>query len=240
MIKVDQAVKTYGRKRALDGVSAEFRNGQIIGIVGENGSGKSTLLKMMAGLLLPDSGSVEIGGTPVTRTLAGREIAYMADADLFFPYFNTEQLFGFYATQFDDFSIQKARQAADFLGLDRSVKLKSLSKGNRGRAKIAATLGREPEAYLLDEPFSGLDPMVRGEIVKGLIRFTDPERQVVIMTTHELQDAAPLLDEIAVMKAGRIIAHESAEEIRENHRGGPSAWMKSLYEKERDPIGARS
>ncbi|SIT87217.1 ABC transporter ATP-binding protein [Edaphobacillus lindanitolerans] len=240
MIEIAQVTKSYGRRRALDGAAATFAVGRIVGLVGENGSGKSTLLKMMAGLLRPDSGSVLLDGKPVTRALAGRRIAYMADADLFFPYFTIDQLFGFYDTQFDDFSMEKAYEAADFLRLDRTSKLKNLSKGNRGRAKIAATLARQADVYLLDEPFSGLDPMVREEIVKGLIRFTDPERQTVIMTTHELQDAAPLLDEIAVMKGGRIIAHERTEDIRDEHRGGPSAWMKSLYEKESEPIGAHS
>lgn len=237
MIELENVSKSYGHRRALDGVSATFGSGRIIGLTGENGSGKSTLLKLMAGLLHPDAGEAKMDGKPVTRTLAGCKVAYMADADLFYPFFTADQLFHFYSSQFGDFSMEKARQAADFLGLDGTVKLRSLSKGNRGRAKIAATLGREADFYLLDEPFSGLDPMVREAIVKGLIRFTDPERQTVIMTTHELQDAAPLLDEIAVMKRGRIVAHERTEDIRAEHRGGPAAWMKTLYEKGSEPIG---
>ncbi|MBO1914034.1 ATP-binding cassette domain-containing protein, partial [Microvirga sp. 3-52] len=111
------------------------------------------------------------------------EIAYMPDTDLFYPYFTVEQLFDFYATQFEDFHLIKAKEIAQFLNVSLDSKIKNLSKGNRGRVKIAVTLGREASYYLLDEPFSGLDPMVRDDIAKGLIRFTDTERQTILMST---------------------------------------------------------
>lgn len=237
MIEIRQVSRSFGRRRALDGATATFGQGKIIGLAGENGSGKSTLLKMMAGVLGADSGEVLLNGQPITRTSAGRQIAYMADADLYYPYFTTDELLRFQASQYPDFSMEKALEAAEFLNVDRKTRLKNLSKGNRGRAKIVATLGRESKVYLLDEPFSGLDPMVRESIVKGLIRFTDPERQTVIMSTHELHDVAPLLDEIAVLKNGRIAAHDAVENIRLAQPGGLSAYLRTLYEKGREPVG---
>ena len=104
-----------------------------------------------------------------------------------------------------------------------------MSKGNRGRVKIAVTLGREADYYLLDEPFSGLDPMVRDDIAKGLIRFTDPERQTIIMSTHELKEVEPLLDEIVVLRGGRIIAHEAVDVIRDTYGKDATSWMVSLF-----------
>ena len=95
----------------------------------------------------------------------------MPDADLFYPYFTVDQLFNFYESQFVDFDLIKAKEIAQFLNVSLDSKIKSLSKGNRGRVKIAVTLGREATYYLLDEPFSGLDPMVRDDIAKGLIRY---------------------------------------------------------------------
>ena len=123
----------------------------------------------------------------------------------------------------------KAKEIAQFLNLELDSKLKNLSKGNRGRAKIAATLGREADYYLLDEPFSGLDPMVRDDIIKGLIRFTDPERQTVIMSTHELKEVEPLLDEIVVLKGSRLIAHKEVDEIRDTYGKDATSWMVSLF-----------
>ena len=154
--------------------------------------GRRRFLKLIAGLVTPNSGTATFDGNPITRRIAS-EIAYMPDADLFYPYFTVKQLFDFYESQFEDFDSMKAKEIAQFLNLALDSKIKNLSKGNRGRVKIAVTLGREASYYLLDEPFSGLDPMVRDDIAKGLIRFTDTERQTVLMSTHELKEVEPLL-----------------------------------------------
>ena len=128
-----------------------------------------------------------------------------------------------------DFNLMKAKEIAQFLNLALDSKIKNLSKGNRGRVKIAVTLGREADYYLLDEPFSGLDPMVRDDIAKGLIRFTDTERQTVLMSTHELKEVEPLLDEIVVLRGGRMIAHEAVDEIRDTYGKDATCWMVSLF-----------
>ncbi|CAM3190210.1 ABC transporter ATP-binding protein [Filibacter tadaridae] len=228
MIELKEVSKKYGGRKALDGLTLTLPQGKIIGLVGENGSGKTTLLKLIAGLLTPDSGRATYGGSKITRKIASN-LAYMPDTDLFYPCFTVNQLFDFYDTQFADFNPIKAKEIAQFLAIELDSKVKSLSKGNRGRVKIATTLGREADYYLLDEPFSGLDPMVRDDITKGLIRFTDPERQTVIMSTHELKEMEPLLDEIVVLREGRVIAHEAVDEIRDTHGKDATTWMVSLF-----------
>ncbi|WP_342513636.1 ABC transporter ATP-binding protein [Sporosarcina sp. FSL K6-1522] len=231
MIELKQISKKYGRKKALEQITLTLPQGKIIGLVGENGSGKTTLLKVMAGLLTPNSGRATFSGSLITRKVA-THIAYMPDADLFYPYFTVQQLFDFYESQFTDFNSTKAKEIAQFLNVSLDSKIKTLSKGNRGRVKIAVTLGREAAYYLLDEPFSGLDPMVRDDIAKGLIRFTDPERQTVILSTHELKEVEPLLDEIVVLKGNRMIAHEAVDTIRDTYGKDATSWMVSLFRKE--------
>ncbi len=228
MIELKNITKKYGKQKALDDVTLTIPKGKIIGLVGENGSGKTTLLKLTAGLLTPDSGQAEYDGVKITRKIAS-EIAYMPDADLFYPYFTVEQLFDFYDSQFEDFDVVKAKELAQFLRISLNSKMKSLSKGNRGRVKIAVTLGREASYYLLDEPFSGLDPMVRDDIAKGLIRFTDIENQTIVLSTHELKEVEPLLDELVVLREGQIIAHESVDEIRDKYGQDATSWMVSLF-----------
>ena len=223
--------KKYGSRKALNEITLIIPQGKIIGLVGENGSGKTTLLKLAAGLVTPDSGKALYRGESITRRIAS-EIAYMPDADIFYPYFTVEQLFDFYESQFSDFDLTKAKEIAQFLNIDLESKMKNLSKGNRGRVKIAVTLGREASYYFLDEPFSGLDPMVRDDITKGLIRFTDTERQTIIMSTHELKEVEPLLDEIVVLREGQVIAHEAVDEIRDKHGKDATSWMVSLFREE--------
>ncbi|WP_342507383.1 ABC transporter ATP-binding protein [Sporosarcina sp. FSL K6-2383] len=228
MIELNNVYKKYGGRKALENITLTVPQGKIIGLVGENGSGKTTLLKLMAGLLTPNSGTAMFNGSRMTRKVA-TNIAYMPDADLFYPYFTVGQLFEFYESQFTDFNPVKAKEIAAFLNLSLDSKIKNLSKGNRGRVKIAVTLGREANYYLLDEPFSGLDPMVRDDIAKGLIRFTDPERQTVIMSTHELKEVEPLLDEIVVLRGSRMIAHKAVDEIRDTYGKDATSWMVSLF-----------
>jgi ABC-2 type transport system ATP-binding protein len=230
MIELKKVSKKYRGRKALHEVDLIIPQGKIIGLVGENGSGKTTLLKLTAGLLTPDSGKALYGGASITRKIAS-EIAYMPDTDLFYPNFTVEQLFDFYDSQFEDFDLIKAKEISQFLSVSLDSKMKSLSKGNRGRVKIAVTLGREASYYLLDEPFSGLDPMVRDDIAKGLIRFTDTERQTILMSTHELKEVEPLLDEIVVLKEGQVIAHEAVDEIRDIHGKDATSWMVSLFRK---------
>lgn len=228
MIELKNVSKKYGGRKALDDVTFTIPQGKIIGLVGENGSGKTTLLKLTAGLLTPNTGQATFGGSRITRKVA-THIAYMSDADLFYPYFTVGQLFEFYDSQFEDFDLMKAKEIMQFLNVALDSKMKNLSKGNRGRVKIAVTLGREASYYLLDEPFSGLDPMVRDDIAKGLIRFTDTERQTILLSTHELKEVEPLLDEIVVLKGGKMIAHKAVDEIRDIHGMDATSWMVSLF-----------
>lgn len=233
MIELKQVGKKYGSKRALNDVTLLIPRGKVIGLVGENGSGKSTLLKLMAGLLTPNTGSATFDGQLITRRIAAR-VAYMSDTDDFYTYFTVQQLVDFYVSQFEDFEVVKAKEILQFLNVSLHSKIKSLSKGNRGRVKIAVTLAREADIYLLDEPFSGLDPMVRDDIAKGLIRYTDSERQTVIMSTHEIREVEPLLYDIIVMRGGVVIAHESVDEIRDFYGMDATSWMVSLFKDQKE------
>lgn len=111
-----------------------------------------------------------------------------------------------------------------------------MSKGSRGRVKMAATLGRDASYYLMDEPFSGFDPLVRENLIKGLIQFTDSETQTIFLSTHEIREVEPLLDSIIVLQKGRIVGQEEIENIREIYNQDTITWLKNLL-KEGDKVG---
>ncbi|MGE7090516.1 ATP-binding cassette domain-containing protein [Lysinibacillus sp. NPDC048646] len=230
MLQLSNVSFRYLKKPIIQDVTFSFPIGQIIGLVGENGSGKSTLLKVLTGLLLPSKGEVLLNGQSVTRRSAD-QIAYLPDTDLFFDFYTGEQLFQHYASQFEDFSYDKACIVAEFLLVDKESKLRNLSKGNRGRMKMAATLGREVPYYVMDEPFAGLDPIVREELIKGLIQFTDIEHQTIILSTHELYEVEPILDQIILLQNGSILAHDEVETIRDVTNKDALQWMKTYYRK---------
>ncbi len=229
-MEVQQLSFQYKRKTILERLTFSIPKGQIIGLIGENGSGKSTLLKLMAGILTPTSGQIELNGEKVTRRHTNR-IAYLPDIDLFYEKLTGEEVFAFYESQFDDFSSEKAKEIASFLQVPMNVKLGSLSKGNRARIKLATFLAREVELYLLDEPFAGLDPLARESLMKAIIKFIDTEHCAVVMSTHEVNEVEPILDQVMLLKDGHLCAMDVVEDIR-NERGEDTVnWMKNLYEK---------
>ncbi|MCO7125564.1 ABC transporter ATP-binding protein [Sporolactobacillus shoreicorticis] len=229
MIQLEGVTKRYLTKKALDGISLQIEPGHIVGLIGSNGSGKSTTLKLIAGLLRPTRGTVLVDGEIANRRIC-RKVAYLSELDTYYSFFTVKQTVDLYEQTFIDFNRKKAEEMLDFMKLDRSQKVKHLSKGNRGRLKIVVTLAREVPFILMDEPLSGLDPMVRSSIIKGLISFIDLEKQTVILTTHELQEIEPLLDTVILIKNGVILERESVEDIRCNENLSLVDWMVEKYE----------
>ena len=220
----------YKRKTVLERISFDVPPGQIIGLIGENGSGKSTLLKLMAGVLVPTLGTITFDGAKVARQMANK-IAYQPDIDLFYEKLTGEDVFSLYASQFDDFSIAKAKEIAQFLEVPIGVKLGKLSKGNRARIKMATFIARDAELYLMDEPFAGLDPLAREALMKAIIRFIDTEHCSVVLSTHEVNEVEPILDQVILLRDGHIRAMENLEDIRDERGENAVEWMKNLYGK---------
>lgn len=231
MITFENVSKKYLTKHALSDVNVTIPEGKIIGLVGSNGSGKSTLMKMIAGLVAPSEGSVTINQERVTRRTANK-VAYLSELDTYYSFYSVKETVTFFASQFPDFDTEKAYEILEFMDVDKEQKVKHLSKGNRGRVKIALTLARDVPIILMDEPLSGLDPMVRDSIVKGLLSFIDLEKQTVIITTHEVAEIEPLLETVIAIRNGKVLALEDVETIRERNHMRIVEWLKKKYQEE--------
>ncbi|AWM16247.1 ABC transporter ATP-binding protein [Bacillus inaquosorum] len=228
-ITLEHVSKKYGRQTAVNDVSITLSSGRIYGLIGPNGSGKSTTLKMMAGLLFPTSGLVKADEKPVTRDMV-RQTAYLTELDMFYPHFTVKDMVNFYQSQFPDFQIEQAYKLLNEMQLDPKKKIKKLSKGNRGRLKIVLALARRASVILLDEPFSGLDPMVRDSIVNSLVSYIDFEQQIVVIATHEIDEIETLLDEVIILANGEKVEQRDVEDIREQEGMSVLQWFKSKME----------
>lgn len=231
MISLEKVTKTFMKKVALENVDLQLSTGKIIGIVGENGSGKSTMLKLIAGLIQPSKGTVLVNGKKASRL--AHDVAYFSELDVYYHFYNVGQTIEFYSSQFPDFNKEKAEEILQFMKLDKKVKLDSLSKGNRGQLKVVLTLAREVPVLLIDEPLSsGFDPLVRELIVKGLIHFTDLEKQVVLIAiaTKEIKKIETILDEVILIKKGTIIGHRNVDELRDGENVGIVEWITKTYQ----------
>ncbi|MGG4111550.1 ABC transporter ATP-binding protein [Bacillus subtilis] len=228
-IKLEHVSKKYGRHTTVNDVSITLSSGRIYGLIGPNGSGKSTTLKMMAGLLFPTSGFVKVDEEQVTREMV-RQTAYLTELDMFYPHFTVKDMVNFYQSQFPDFQTEQAYKLLNEMQLNPEKKIKKLSKGNRGRLKIVLALARRADVILLDEPFSGLDPMVRDSIVNSLVSYIDFEQQIVVIATHEIDEIETLLDEVIILANGEKVAQREVEDIREQEGMSVLQWFKSKME----------
>lgn len=226
-IELNGVVKKYGAEKALDNVTLYFEPGKIYGLLGPNGSGKSTTLKLITGLVYPNSGTVTVLQEKVTRRIS-KKVAYLTELDMFYDSFTTGKMIEFYDSQFPDFDRDKAFHLLKEMELPENKKIKQLSKGNRGRLKLVLTLARDVPVVLLDEPFSGLDPMVRDSIVTSLLTYINFEKQTVIIATHEIDEIEQIMDEVIAIYNGDIIGRQNVEAIREEQGLSVLEWFKSI------------
>jgi ABC-2 type transport system ATP-binding protein len=225
IVELNNVTKKYPRQLALDNVSINLPGGKIIGLVGPNGSGKSTMLKLIAGLAHPTKGSVTVMGKTANRMIAS-DVAYLSELDVLYSFYTVAETIDYYAGLFPDFDRTKAQDMFKFMQLAPDKKVKSLSKGNRGRLKIILVLSRNAPLILMDEPLSGLDPMVRDSIIKSLISYIDLEKQTVVMTTHEIAEVEPILDTVVAIHDGHVKGMAEVEDIRSTYGRNLVDWMR--------------
>jgi ABC-2 type transport system ATP-binding protein len=213
---VDDLTKTYGATRALDSMAFHVRPGEVFGFVGANGAGKSTTMRIIAGVLAADSGSVLRGERPLDRA-ARRRLGVMPEERGLYPKMPVGgQLtyFGRLHGMSKGDAAKRARHWCESLDVAQhwSKEVQSLSLGNQQRVQLAAALVHDPEVLVLDEPFSGLDPVavdVMSEVLTSQARAGVP----VLFSSHQLDLVERLCDRVGVAARGRIVAQGSVEEL---------------------------
>ena len=203
---------TYGATTALDGLDMTLAPGQIVGLLGENGCGKTTLLKILAGVLAGYSGDVRIAGhTPGPESKA--LVSYLPDTSFLPDAARVSYCLELYTDFFADFQPEKARDLIGFFGLSESARLKQMSKGMREKVQIALAMSRDARVFLLDEPISGVDPAARQVILDGIVRNLS-EDSLLLITTHLVHDLEPILDAAVMMRHGRVLLSDDADDLR--------------------------
>ena len=208
-VGIDGVSRAFGSVRAVDGLSLALAPGEIVGFLGTNGAGKTTTIKMITGLLRPDAGEVSVfGGDPSDPAVRAR-IGYMPEVATYYPYLNARELLAFYGG-ICGLDAKSVRERTDSLlesvGLADAAKrpLRTYSKGMLQRAGIAQALLNDPDLLVLDEPFTGLDPLARIHF-RELLRSLREKGKAVFFSSHELGETELLCDRVAIMKKGRCV-----------------------------------
>ncbi|MBT2483775.1 MULTISPECIES: ABC transporter ATP-binding protein [unclassified Microbacterium] len=230
--------KSYGSRRVLDDVSFTVAPGRLTGFVGGNGAGKTTTMRIILGLLTSDGGRVDLDGTPIT-TADRRRFGYMPEERGLYPKMKVlEQIV--YLARLHGFSKTDAADRATALltelGLGERLDdtIESLSLGNQQRAQIAASLVHDPEVLILDEPFSGLDPLAV-DVVAGVLQSSAARGASILFSSHQLDVVERLCDDLVILAGGTIRAAGPRDALRAEHASdryelvsaGDAGWLRT-------------
>ncbi len=211
-VEVHDVVKSFGRLRALDGISLSIRRGEIYGLLGPNGAGKTTLIRAMVGLVRPDAGTVTVLGRRMPELAVLSRIGYMTQAAALYPDLSVEENVRFFA------AINGSRDGVDdvlrFVDLydrRRSV-VSTLSGGMRTRASMACALVHQPELLLLDEPTVGVDPQLRAQLWDRFQQMA-ANGTTIIVSSH-VMDEAERSQRLGLILFGKLLAEGSANDLR--------------------------
>lgn len=220
MLELDGITKSYGGRRVLDDVGFTVAPGRLTGFVGGNGAGKTTTMRIALGVLAKDAGSVRLDGREAT-TADRRRFGYMPEERGLYPKMKVGEHIA-YLARLHGYSKADATANAeallDRLGLSERLgdRVETLSLGNQQRAQIAAALVHEPEVLILDEPFSGLDPLAV-DVVAGVLQERAAAGAAVLFSSHQLDVVERLCDDLVIIAGGRIRAAGSRAQLRAEH-----------------------
>jgi ABC-2 type transport system ATP-binding protein len=215
-LEIDSVSKRYGDIVALDSVTFDVRAGELFGFVGSNGAGKTTTMRIALGVLAADSGEVRFGGKPITHRTR-THIGYMPEERGLYPKMKVlDQLV--YLAELHGLTSDEAHQSAENwigrLGLKerRTEEVQKLSLGNQQRVQLAAALVHDPNVLVLDEPFSGLDP-IAVDVMTEVLREKASTGVPVIFSSHQLDLVERLCDRVGIIRSGRMVACGSVAEL---------------------------
>src|SRR5437870_1712640 len=207
VIEVSDLTRRFGGKTALASVSLSLPRGGVYGLVGANGAGKTTLIKHILGLLRAESGSVRVFGLDPVAEPVGvlSRIGYLSEENDLPGWMRVDELVRYSRALYpgwDDAYAEELRQA---FALDATAPIKTLSRGQKARAGLLAALAHRPELLVLDEPSSGLDPIVRRDILGAVIRTIAHEGRTVLFSSHLLDEVEQVADHVTMIRQGTVV-----------------------------------
>lgn len=222
VVDLSHVTKRFGPNLAVDDLTFDLKKGEMFGLLGPNGAGKTTTIRMMLDIFKPDSGEISVFDGPMNEAKKNR-IGYMPEERGLYREMPLERSLTYLGT-LKGLSVAEVRERAvgylerfDLIQ-HRTKKIKELSKGMQQKAQIIATILHRPELLIIDEPFSGLDP-VNTELVKDLLRELNESGVTVIMSTHQMHQVEELCDRILLVNRGRRVLYGNLAEVRRRFSG---------------------
>lgn len=226
VIELRNVSRRYGTKLALNDVSLSIPRGGVLGIVGANGAGKTTLIRHVLGLLRAQQGTVRVFGLdPVSHSVEVlARLGYLSEDRDLPPWMTLAELLAYTRAFYPGWDAGYAESLRQRFQLSAKSRIRTLSKGELAKAGLLVALAHRPELLVLDEPSSGLDPIVRRELLEAVVRSVAEEGRTVLFSSHLLDEIARVSDRVAMVAQGRIVLDDAMHTILENHRRLVVRW----------------
>ncbi len=219
VIAVSALTRRFGARTALDDVSVYVPRGSVLGLVGENGAGKTTLIKHLLGMLKAQTGSVRLFNLDPVADPAGvlARVGYLSERRDLPGWMRIEEYIRYTQAFYPGWDEAYADRLLKQFQLDPRQKIKTLSQGQQAKTGLLTAIAYRPELLILDEPSSGLDPVVRRDILEAIIEAVAEEGRTVLFSSHLLDEVERVADQIVMLKDGRVLLDGRTEEVRQNH-----------------------
>lgn len=213
---LDHVTRRFPGVVALDAICMRAEPGEVLGVIGRNGAGKTTLLRLAAGILWPDIGTIRtLGLDPVRDGLRVRERAsLLGEESALYPWMTVREILEFASRLHPRWDSDLSSAVAERLGLDPSARVGTLSRGTRAKVALTLAVAPRPELLLLDDPTAGLDPLVRREVLEGILDAVSEEGGAVVYASHLVHDVERVADRVVVLDSGRIVLEGPVETLK--------------------------
>ncbi|SER98741.1 ABC-2 type transport system ATP-binding protein [Gracilibacillus ureilyticus] len=215
MILMQNVNKKFEKDPILNNVSLNVNKGSIYGLLGSNGAGKTTLLKTMAGIIKQKSGTVEIEQKPVFENYSIKErLIFIPDVLFFFSQYTTRQMANFYKNMYPNWNNDRFTQMQLLLDLDPDKKIHRFSKGMQRQVAFWLALCAMPDYLILDEPFDGLDPVIRKKIKSWVIQDVADREMTVVVSSHNLSEVEDICDAVGIIHRGELLLEKELDDLK--------------------------
>ena len=220
VIEIRGLTRQFGKKAALHDVSIQVPRGCVFGLVGENGAGKTTLIKHVLGLLKAQVGSVRVFDRDPVEDPVGvlSRIGCLSEDRELPDWMRVDELLRYMQAFYPTWDERYADELCRSFELEPRQRVGTLSRGQRARAGLVTALAHRPDLLVLDEPSSGLDPVVRQDILGAIVRTVAEEGRTVLFSSHLLDEVERVADRIALVRDGRLVMSGALDQIKQSHR----------------------
>jgi ABC-2 type transport system ATP-binding protein len=214
-IETHALTRRFGRLDAVEQLDLRVPAGSIFALIGPNGAGKTTTIKLLMNLIRPTRGSASVLGTDARRLGSAQfqRIGYVSENQQLPTWMTPADLLAYCRPFYPTWDVALCDRLAQQLDLDASARLGSLSRGTRMKAALLSSLAYRPELVVLDEPFTGLDPLVRDELIRALLELPDDTPRTVLVSSHDIEEVERLADWIGFIQRGRLVFAEPVSDV---------------------------